>query len=237
LEYPTGTNQKVTLKAFKPSITATVANSSFVNNAGTTNYTINYAITDTNTTYEVKPQLKLMLYNDANNNGVVDAGEPLLDTQYSTVSVAPSGNASGVMTGSFSGTAQNYVLVIDSNPTVSDVCAPVALAVKSYCYKPGILTGNALDSKHGITALGRAGSSGDNWPMVRKGAWTVLEANTKGFAINRLTITQINAIPTANLVEGMMVYDTTNKCLKVYTTENNGATFVWKCLTTQACPD
>lgn len=237
LEYPTGTNQKVNLNAFKPSITATVANSSFINNAGTTNYTINYTITDTNTTYEVKPQLKLMLYNDANNNGVVDAGEQLLDTQYSTITVAPSGNASGVMTGSFTGTAQNYVLVIDSNPTVSDICAPVALAIKSYCYKPGILTGIALDTKHGITALGRAGSSGDNWPMVRKGAWTVLEANTKGFAINRLTIAQINAIPSANLVEGMMVYDTTNKCLKLYTTENNGATFVWKCLTTQTCPD
>ena len=39
-----------------------------------------------------------------------------------------------------------------------------------------------LDTNHGITALGRAGADNNNWPMVRKGAWTVLEAKTKGFS-------------------------------------------------------
>ena len=178
-----------------------------------------------------------MLYNDVNNNGVVDAGEPLLDTKYSAITVAPSGIGSDVMTGSYSGTAQNYVLVIDSNPTISDICAPVTLAVKSYCYKPGIINGATTETKHGISSLGRAGATGDNWPMVRNGAWTVLEAKTKGFAINRLTDAQISAIPTTNLVEGMVVYDTTNKCLKIYTTTDIGGSFAWKCLVTQACPD
>ncbi|WP_407404044.1 hypothetical protein [Chryseobacterium sp.] len=103
------------------------------------------------------------------------------------------------------------------------------------CYKPGVTTGTTLDTKHGITALGRAGQADDNWPMVRKGAWTVLEAKTKGFAINRIaTTTQVNAI--ANPIEGMMVYDEQADCLKVYTSTDNGSTFGWNCLTTQTCP-
>lgn len=235
LEYPTGTNQKVTLKAFKPSITATVANSSFTNVGVSTNYTINYTITDSDATYDVKSQLKLMLYNDANNNGVVDSGEQLLDTQYTTASVAPSATSSGTMVGSYVGNAQNYVLIIDSNPTISDICSPVSIPVKSYCYKPGATTGTALDTKHGITALGRAGSTGDNWPMVRKGAWTALEAKTKGFVVNRLTTAQITAL--AQPVEGMMVYDTVDNCLKVYTTKDKGATFGWYCMVQQTCPN
>ncbi|GEM_PF-3711052 len=235
LEYPTGINQKVTLNAFKPGITASIASSDFTTVGANTNYTINYSISNSNITYEVKSQLKLMLYNDVNNNGVVDAGELLLDTKYTNSSIAPSGTINGLMTGSYNGNAQNYVLVVDSNPTISDICSPATLVVKSLCYKPAVTTGNALDAKHGITALGRAGSDNDNWPMVRKGAWTVLESKTKGFAINRLTAAQIAAIPTANLVEGMMVYDETNKCLKLYTTTDNGATFAWKCLNTQSC--
>lgn len=103
------------------------------------------------------------------------------------------------------------------------------------CYKPGITTGTSLDSKHGITALGRAGQAEDNWPMVRKGAWSVLEAKTKGFAINRIATTaQVNAI--ANPIEGMMVYDEQADCIKVYTSTDNGTTFGWNCLTTQTCP-
>jgi hypothetical protein len=237
LEYTTGITQEVTLNTTKPSITATIGSTSFSAAGANTNYTVNYSVTNTNTTYEVKSQLKLMLYDDANNNGVVDAGEQLLDTKYTASSILPSGTLNGVMTGSYAGNAQNYVLVVDSNPTISDVCAPVVLAVKSFCYKPANTTGIALDTKQGITSLGRAGAQGDNWPMVRKGAWTVLESQTKGFVINRLTDTQIVAIPTANLVEGMMVYDVTNKCLKLYTTTDNGTTFAWKCLNTQTCPD
>ena len=107
----------------------------------------------------------------------------------------------------------------------------------SICYKPGVTVGTTLDTKHGITSLSRAGTSGDNWPMVRKGAWTVLESKTKGFVINRLTAAQIASIPPGNLVEGMMVYDTTNNCMKVYTSTDGGTTFNWQCITTQTCPD
>ena len=74
---------------------------------------------------------------------------------------------------------------------------------------------------------GRAGADNSNWPMVRQSAWTVLEAKTKGFVVNRV------ANPTtdiANPVEGMMVFDTTAQCLKIY----NGT--VWSCYSTPACP-
>lgn len=104
------------------------------------------------------------------------------------------------------------------------------------CSKPAATTGIGLDTKQGITSLGRAGSNGDNWPMVRQGAWTALESKTKGFVVNRLTTAEINLIPAANLVEGMMVYDTTLNCLKVYTTIDNGTTYGWNCMNTQTCP-
>ena len=103
-----------------------------------------------------------------------------------------------------------------------------------YCYKPAQTTGTALDTNHGITALGRAGDDNSNWPMVRKGAWTVLEAKTKGFVVNRLTDAQINAIPSADLREGMMVYNIDQDCLQI---NIDGTATGWKCFNTQTCPD
>ena len=99
------------------------------------------------------------------------------------------------------------------------------------CYRDPRSDGQILDTKHGITAFGRAGAENSNWPMIRKGGHTALEASTKGFVINRLTAAQISAIPFTNLIEGMMVYDITNDCLKIY----NGNE--WKCFTDQTCPE
>lgn len=111
----------------------------------------------------------------------------------------------------------------------------------SSCYKPGVLSGTALDTKMGITALGRAGSGNtDNWPMVRKGGWIALEAKTKGFVLNRVPFNASGnpiGISSADFVEGMTVYDTTNSCLKLYTTKDNGATYGWHCINIQTCPD
>lgn len=106
---------------------------------------------------------------------------------------------------------------------------------QAVCYRPVVTAGTVLDSSHGITSLNRAGSdaSGNNWPMVRKGAWTVLESKTKGFVLNRLTTAQIAAIPSGNLVEGMMVYNVTLDCLQVNTT---GTPAGWSCFNTQTCP-
>ena len=102
------------------------------------------------------------------------------------------------------------------------------------CYKPAQTSGTALDTNHGITALGRAGADNSNWPMVRKGAWTALEAKTKGFVINRLTDAQISAISSADLVEGMMVYNISQDCLQI---NIDGTAAGWKCFNTQTCPD
>ncbi|MFL9835852.1 hypothetical protein [Chryseobacterium terrae] len=101
------------------------------------------------------------------------------------------------------------------------------------CYKPAITAGTVLDTKQGITSLKRAGADHDNWPMVRKGAWTALESKTKGFVPNRLTTAEISSIPAANLVEGMMVYNQDLDCLYINT---NGTATGWKCFNIQTCP-
>lgn len=109
------------------------------------------------------------------------------------------------------------------------------------CYKPAVSSGMALDTRMGITALGRAGANDESkWPMARKGAWLALEAKSKALVINRVSFdTSGNpvGIPAANFVEGMLVYDTTNNCLKMYTSTDDGITFSWYCLNTQTCPD
>ncbi|MDP9955206.1 hypothetical protein J2X97_000843 [Epilithonimonas hungarica] len=122
-------------------------------------------------------------------------------------------------------------------------------ACQNFCYKPGATTGgDTLDTKVGITSLSRAGTDDpDNWPMVRKGGWIALESKTKGFVVNRVAFSDADNdaatmdVPTGissdNFVEGMMVYDTTNKCLKMYTSTDDGLTFAWYCISTQACPD
>ncbi|SUX47957.1 hypothetical protein [Chryseobacterium indoltheticum] len=102
-----------------------------------------------------------------------------------------------------------------------------------FCYVPAATSGIVLDTPQGITSLGRAGVNADNWPMVRKGAWTALEAKTKGFVPNRLTIGQINLIPAGDLREGMMVYNISSDCLYINT---DGTPTGWKCFNTQACP-
>ena len=104
--------------------------------------------------------------------------------------------------------------------------------IENVCYKPATTIGTTEPTKHGITSLGRAGTENGNWPMVRNGAWTALEAKTKGFVINRIATTAlVEAIP--NPVEGMMVFDKEADCLKINT---NGTSTGWKCFNTQTCP-
>ncbi|WP_312076363.1 hypothetical protein [Chryseobacterium sp.] len=102
------------------------------------------------------------------------------------------------------------------------------------CYKDTNISGTALPTNSGITSLQRAGATNGNWPMVRKGAWTVMESKTKGFVPNRLTTTQIANLPAADLIEGMMVYNITQNCLQINT---DGTASGWKCLKDQTCPD
>jgi len=103
-------------------------------------------------------------------------------------------------------------------------------SMSMYCLENGVTTGTALDTKTGITTQGRAGASADNWPMVRKGGFLALESNTKPFVITRSTTANLANI--TNPVEGMMVYDTTENCLKIYVNAANG----WKCFNKKTCP-
>lgn len=97
------------------------------------------------------------------------------------------------------------------------------------CYDDANTSGDGIDSTVGITLLGRASEKNrDNWPMVRKGAQLVLESNQKGLVVTRLSTNQINALVSPQ--EGMMVYDTTNRCLKLYDATS------WACYNVPTCP-
>ncbi|MBL3549141.1 DUF11 domain-containing protein [Chryseobacterium sp. KMC2] len=99
---------------------------------------------------------------------------------------------------------------------------------KGVCYNDPNINSVGTDSKFGITLLKRAGITGDNWPMIRKSAHMVLESDTKGFVITRMAKSDLNKIVVP--VEGMMVYDTTDKCLKIYSDD------LWSCFSTPTCP-
>ncbi|MCX8525367.1 hypothetical protein OF897_15720 [Chryseobacterium formosus] len=192
----------------------------------------------------------------------VPAGIPAANVSYTAVaSTGSTTNVSGTQTGaindlvgipmggtviytvtvnvpmSFTGNLVNTVTVTPpTNISDSNMANNTATDTDTHgsCFKPGITTGTALDTKHGISALNRAGSdAAGNWPMVRKGAWTALEAKTKGFVVNRLTTAEIASIPTSNLIEGMMVYNKDLNCLQVNTT---GTATGWSCLSTPTCP-
>ncbi|WP_147366827.1 hypothetical protein [Epilithonimonas arachidiradicis] len=96
------------------------------------------------------------------------------------------------------------------------------------CFRPATTTGTALPTNHGITALARAGGSSGDWPTRVNGAYTALDAKTKGFVINRVTTAGLSSITP---VVGMLVYDTTANCLKMY--DGTG----WFCYTKQTCND
>ncbi|WP_313600659.1 L-type lectin-domain containing protein [Epilithonimonas vandammei] len=96
------------------------------------------------------------------------------------------------------------------------------------CFRPATTTGTTLPTNHGITALARAGGNTGNWPVRVNGAYTVLDAKTKGFVINRVPTSSLSSIIG---VTGMMVYDTTVNCLKIY----DGTS--WNCYTKQTCND
>jgi len=105
-------------------------------------------------------------------------------------------------------------------------------SISMYCLENPITTGTALDTKVGITSQGRAGAetSNNNWPMVRKGGALALESNTKPFVPTR--ISSANLANITNPVEGMMVYDTTENCLKIYVNSTIG----WRCYNRKTCP-
>jgi len=125
------------------------------------------------------------------------------------------------------GTAEIIYNYTDVSGCVSEAKLDVTVGNCS-CYNPATNMTTGIDTKYGITLQQRAGADTGNWPMIRKSAHAVLESNTKGFVVSRVSTTGLSAIIAPQ--EGMMVYDTTAKCLKIY---SDGA---WKCFSTPSCP-
>lgn len=121
-------------------------------------------------------------------------------------------------------------------PPIGEICG-----ASEYCYIPGATNGQSLQSFVGISSLGRVGTiDADKWPMARSGAWLVLESKTKGFVLIRVAFNPSGVptgIPASNFVEGMLVYDVTNNCLKMYTSKDKGISYGWYKIDRQACPD
>ena len=123
-----------------------------------------------------------------------------------------------------------------SNATGQSVGDSQNASVKNcVCYNDPNLTGTPEPTKHGISLLQRDGStSATDWPLNRIGGFTVLESNTKGFVISRIPTSGFANI--ANPVDGMMAYDTTANCLKIYTVRATPALSGWSCYSVPSCP-
>lgn len=117
----------------------------------------------------------------------------------------------------------------DTNPSNNTASATLKALV---CYNNALGAANAPETRMGITLLKRAGArNADNWPMSRKSAHIALESNTSGFVITRMTSVQLETLRTSGTAtEGMMSYDTTLNCLRVF---SDGS---WKCFNTPHCP-
>lgn len=178
-----------------------------------------------------------------------DSSNNLVETIYSNHDgqYLFTGLANGTYTVKVSLPASNYQHISSTDSTPVDGITTVVVnngnilgidfgLYFNFCLKPANTSSTGLPTNHGITALGRAGSDNGNWPMIRKGAWTALESKTKGFVVNRVAAN--NEAPTGDgqipsisqPVKGMMVYDTTNHCIKIY----DGTK--WQCYNTLTCP-
>ncbi|TDM00249.1 MAG: hypothetical protein C4K58_03215 [Flavobacteriaceae bacterium] len=99
-------------------------------------------------------------------------------------------------------------------------------AVKSgctVCYKKGDHSEEGVDSHVGISTLDRTKQDEINpsiWPEEVKNGQLVLESKDKGFIITHTTPAAIGT----NAKEGMIIYDTSDNCIKLY----DGTT--WGCI-------
>ena len=166
-------------------------------------YTFNLIVTNATITGNQTFTATILRPNDVTDP---DATNTIVNTPPTDAQFECTNNGSG-------GTCNNIKSAIVSSPP---------------CVNPATNSGLGANTKMGITLLKRAGSENTaNWPMVRKSGHLALESNTNGFVITRVPTTSLSGITGQ---EGMMVYDTTAKCLKLF---SDGA---WKCFSQPACP-
>lgn len=139
------------------------------------------------------------------------------------------GNALNVINWNTGGSNTITISQIVYGPTTNATGRVSALNIgPCICYNPANTTSAGPETKVGITTLQRAGAQNGNWPMIRQSGHLALESNSKGFVMTRVTTEQLAGI--SDPQEGMMVYDTTAKCLKIY------ADRAWRCFSTVGCP-
>ncbi|KAA0127109.1 hypothetical protein FY557_14060 [Chryseobacterium sp. SN22] len=100
--------------------------------------------------------------------------------------------------------------------------------VQSVCYNPVTNTAAGIDTRVGITLQKNPNVGNGNWPFTRKSAHVAIESNSQGLVVTRMETAALSNITTPQ--EGMMVFDTTVKCLKIY---SDGA---WRCFSVPSCP-
>lgn len=88
------------------------------------------------------------------------------------------------------------------------------------CVQEPNKTGNTIQSNIGITSQQKTLA---NWPQNINGGNLVLESKEKGFVIPRISSVNTTFKKT-DLVEGMLIYDKDEKCLKLYNGE------IWNCI-------
>ncbi|MFD2034655.1 hypothetical protein ACFSKL_07645 [Belliella marina] len=94
----------------------------------------------------------------------------------------------------------------------------------TFCTQPGADGTPAEFTRVGVSD--RIGMPA-NWPANIPNGFIAIESENKGFVITRLTTVQIDAL---DAVEGMLVYDTDEECIKLY----NGTD--WNCIV-RSCND
>lgn len=125
--------------------------------------------------------------------------------------------------------AVRFVQVLSGDSDVA-FSAYSANSMSMYCLESANNVGLSVPTKLGITTLGRAGVAPNEWPQARTGGFIALESSKKGFVPTRMSTAELANIQKP--VEGMMVYDTTDNCLKIYV----GALVGWKCFNRKTCP-
>lgn len=90
----------------------------------------------------------------------------------------------------------------------------------SSCTQPGVFDAAGLPSTTGISNLIGFTGGTTGWPANVPNGHVVIESKNKGFVITRVS----SSAAILNPVEGMLIYDITAACVKLY----NGT--VWKCL-------
>lgn len=163
-----------------------------------------------------------------------DADGTAVITNYAgtqTYVFSPSGpvvNSTGGISGLVAGTVYNVSSQNGSCSSVASSNFSIEAKKDCACYEAPNKSGVGLPSNFGISLLNRKDSGKQNWPGIRKSGHIVLESNSKGFVVTRVATSDLSKIVSPQ--EGMMVFDTTAQCLKIYADQK------WSCFTTPACP-